>query len=508
MSESPSTTAHAAVTLSRRGQLLVISPRCKAVERALRAKRWAAVVNPDGSVRVSRRYVPLFEVGPDDVLLCWIGLAPAVMETLHQAGFDVSAQHLGYPTLRLPSVEQREPQLTAFIAQHDRGLIRYDRDAISIPHLIAEIIGCWPDLSVMVIGKRRVEMRRLAKTVRTQCRLPAIEYVGDYILNQDARVIFATYGRGARGSVHPTNYDIVIVLDARESIGEWPSRFALENFDSARVYGLLPLDRALSPFEETRIREMFGFQELAMHQREHGVRPIEVCWIQSKGSTLRRSADGIVEVKRHGIWRNETRNRQIARVARGFLAGDENALTQMFSGRLPSFTPGEAYGVFVLVETVEHALALAPKLAGWPVFTWGFVNLEGLNDPQRTLLQERSVTHPLALPRFGITTLGGLPNPRLYWGRQHDVLIRADGGHSVPSLPNHAWLRPLDHALRPLTIVDFIDHHHHELARRFVKRWRAYAANGWPPPGVTSAQLRVHEFLGLGLRSGRKRGGR
>lgn len=182
----------------------------------------------------------------------------------------------------------------------------------------------------------------------------------------------------------------------------------------------------------------------------------------------------------------------IARLARAFLADDHKVLTQSLLRWPARERTGPPTNVFIIVESMEHALKLLPKLTGWSILAGGLADLGGLSDEQTYAISNpRSVIDPLV--SYGIVTHCGMRRHEMPWARA-DVIIRADGGMDLPGLPVAALVEPAS-SLRPLVIVDFSDSHHPELQRRVTKRWSAYDNTGWFHPAFDAASFRIAEFL-------------
>jgi hypothetical protein len=138
----------------------------------------------------------------------------------------------------------------------------------------------------------------------------------------------------------------------------------------------------------------------------------------------------LLALARTAIWHNGHWNRLIAGLARALVAGEHQKLRHWSPVLAQAVAKLSDPRVVVLVENVEHALALLPRLPGWSLLT-GEVNTQGLNQAARNALKQ-------AQPRIGqnsrlITTLAALPHLDL---AQADVLVRADAGCSeLPLTP-------------------------------------------------------------------------
>ena len=133
--------------------------------------------------------------------------------------------------------------------------------------------------------------------------------------------------------------------------------------------------------------------------------------------------------------------------------------------------------MLILVENVEHALALTQRLPGWRLRTGADVIEDGLSRGRREVLAKRRALKP----RRGrtITTFAGLDRLDV---TKYDVLIRADGGRDLPaaltSKLSTKWDSPSS-----LVLIDYVDRHHPVLRRYSRERRKGYAARGWSVDG-------------------------
>jgi len=119
---------------------------------------------------------------------------------------------------------------------------------------------------------------------------------------------------------------------------------------------------------------------------------------------------------------------------------------------LPSPSPVPADPrLLVLVENVEHALALARQLPGWTLLTGQDVCSSGLGKKDRQLLQAGKKTWPTL--RAVLVTATALQHADL---GGFDVVLRADGGTRPAPLPACPSL-PSGRPVRPLLLVDLDD---------------------------------------------------
>jgi hypothetical protein len=211
-------------------------------------------------------------------------------------------------------------------------------------------------------------------------------------------------------------------------------------------------------------------------------------------------AAGLVAVKQHGLWHHEVRNRLVARAARLLRDGyqgpqgesaDISFAKLTFDEGLPdSGFPGEAPGrVVVLVEGVEHGLALARHLPGWPLVA-AHACEDGLSADQVQAVREGRAARR-SLPAGAVVTAAALQDLGL---DDVAVVVRADGGTGLPFTPGQL-VRANASPTRRLLLLDVEDRHHPLLRRWARQRHNAYRECGWFAPGVDPAWARVEHFL-------------
>jgi hypothetical protein len=147
--------------------------------------------------------------------------------------------------------------------------------------------------------------------------------------------------------------------------------------------------------------------------------------------------------------------------------------------------------VLVLVENVEHALALAPHLPGWPLLTGPHVCKEGL-DAHHLEALGRGKESWTVQPACAVVTTTAVQAVNL---NDVDVLVRADGGVGLPPIPTAGLVVPNEQGDRPLLLVDLDDRHHPQLRKWSRTRKEAYLERGWLTPGVDPTRARVQRFL-------------
>ncbi len=245
-------------------------------------------------------------------------------------------------------------------------------------------------------------------------------------------------------------------------------------------------------------KHVFGPDEVVVPRHGFVERPVEVVTVRVTGGT----GGDVAALKRRAVWLNPVRDRHIARLASAPARGDRDSIAAECPALATRLLGVDRPCVVVLVENVEHALAPAGRLPGWPIVAGPGVVTDGLRPGQiATLTDCRGPGE--GLPARVIATLAGLESVGT---AEADVLIRADGGPGVPEALSALWITP-NHQARPPLLVDPGDRHHPVLRRRARRRRDAYATRGWAVDGRGVAADAIGRFLagGADMSSARRR---
>jgi hypothetical protein len=425
------------------------------------------------------------EEGVDEyvsAIRCGAGLDEVVRGLLMASGWDVHRLPWGPRPLAEPDRDRLgrlgliDGPLLDFIRRRDRGLIRYVPEAVDPVRLVAQVALAYLGAEIAVVAAREEDV------VRTGERLK--QYVPEArwgtcrsIPRELTRVVVASPWAlvDPPGQVWPSvaTKDIVLVLDPIAALGK-KARMALGLARRARLFGLLTRDEEPSPRDADGLAELFGFYRISVPRHGHGERPVEAVFARIIGGPQLSPGLDLLDLKRRGLWDHRLRNRRIARLASAFARDDRGAI----AAELPALAPlleesrSPARGVAVVVEGLEHALALSGRLPGWEVLPAPGIDVE----PSCGLPGASRGGGSAAGPSTGvIATFGGLERLRDRWV---DVLIRADGGTGMlPSL-DVLRVRP-NRGCSRLVLVDLDDRHHPALRRRSRLRREAYDAQGW-----------------------------
>jgi hypothetical protein len=492
----PLAPAGGTVTLRRLGRSVRVEPVPPAVLAALRSAARVPARAPDGCVRVLPAPIPLHDVrdGPEGpVLIFPAGLEPVVRAALRDAGHRICIEGRPLPALpppdvtRLASFGVLDPALLAAVHGHPRALVRHDPAAVDPARLVAQVALAWPGKKVAAVVREIPEARGLRDELR-RFGLDARAVSGKNEPPAVGQVVVATPMGLGHTPVAVEWLDVVVVVDALAATGKRPME-CLSHAWRARMYGLLPAGARPSPLERDLLACLFGFAEVRVPGHGCRERPVQTALsLIEGGPELPLSGSG-VRLKRRGLWHNGLRNRRAARLAAAFRENNRERIRELLGDPLAALPA--APGVLVLVENVEHALALAGRLPGWAVRTGPDVHGGGLSAEQAAHLHP----HPdpfAAGPFHAIVTAAALPGVDL---TRVGVLVRADGGTGLPPLGPAQLVEPDEGPARPLLLIDLHDRHHPALRRQTRRRQDAYADRGWFAPGVDPVQARAERFL-------------
>ena len=272
----------------------------------------------------------------------------------------------------------------------------------------------------------------------------------------------------AYGLAHPDiigeKTDILIFLDAAAAIGEL-GQVAMFANGRARLFGLLDDRRPIAPRVDDLIVAAFGVQQVAVPRLGFERREVQTTWMRFSNPSFDRScASG--DVHRRGVVFHGLRNRRLARLANA-LRTDNRAVLASFRG-LAAMGAKTALRTLVVASNLEHAIALAGRLDGWPIWADEPVHIAGLTSSQRRIFEQRRGM--IFVYDRVIATLARLPSIDM---SLFDAVVWAAGGCGLPPLRSQQLLCPAGSPC-PLLIVDCRDDHDSRLRRQSAARRAAY----------------------------------
>jgi hypothetical protein len=487
------------VTIERRGRVILIkSVDCARFLAPLRTVRHVPTYDPTNGCRVVRMAEPLIKQALDSmdqsVLSCPAGLGAVASHLLERAGYEVMWSGDKRRSLERPNNANVEPHgridegLLSLVRTQDRGLIRYDRTGANPAWIVAQIALAYPKLKMAVLASRVADVRDLAGQLRPW--LSDVSYATGRSQPAEAgRIHISTPWSLGFTPLRAGERKLVIFLDAAGALGKKPRHAIRRAVPRARLYGLLDRAQPIAPRDADGITALFGLNEIVIPRHGYRVRPVEVVSHRIGGGPAPIPGSDMIALKRYGLWRHPVRNRRIARLAQSLVTDGLDPCQDnigVLAERLRGVTSPR---VLILVENLDHALALADHLPEWALLVGEDANATGLSHRERRRL--RRDRRPVeGIVDRAIATLAGIDATML---SNLDVLIRADGGARLPAA---LVSNPIDsnRVLRPLLLIDFTDHHHPVLRRSWRSRREAYVAQGWSVDGMPPTSA-IERFL-------------
>jgi hypothetical protein len=484
------------VTVHRHGQFVDVIPAPEGLLGLLQTLAHRPELDAACGVRVVPRLEPMFggwRKAAEIRVSCWAGLEPVVCRALRDAGHRVRRTGTGPPPLAPPAADAfygwgaRDEALLDYVQRVDRGIIRIRREDVDVARLVAQVAQAWPEARLAVAAARVADVLALHRQLRLR-GVAAVPLTGRHRPPGPHRVMVTTYTYSGLGWAEVEHLDFVVALDAAEMTSQ-VGRDCLALAHRARLFGVLDHDALLAPRDADLVRELFGFHQLIIPQHGHRERPVIVARHRIVGG--RRLPDGLalLDLKRQGLWHHAMRNRRLARLAQLLRTQDHRQLYKRYRPVAAALAGRPVTGVLVLVENVEHALALANLLPGWRLAT-AAVWAGGLTVHQEAQLQPDATSVPTPIAHL-IATTAALDRASL---GAVDVVLRADGGSGLPPLPRRL-LESQEASPRPLLVIDCQNQHHRLLERWSRDRQQAYRQRGWYSAGTNPVDAEVERFL-------------
>ncbi len=427
------------------------------------------------------------------------GCIPLLRKRAARLGKALSVQCVP-PIRRLPEPTSREilgyPGLANFAFHHERGSFGIPQ-GFDATIIIYELAVAYPHQNIIALGNQVGTLEKIAAQLKERFEAERRDLIvevahGRGPLNLDVddnrpRIICSTFTEAA--NLDFATSDIVILLDARNCIHA-QAQAALETMDAQfRLFGIVRRGQSLSPYEEGVMMGVFGPELIDLMAYRYTRRDVRVAWVNNRQHPI--------ELERHGsdfdyrcVIHNERRNRLIARLAKALAVRDPGPCRDYRAifdwcdwyerGRL---------NVTVLVDRLDHALALHTKLPTWPIIARENISLQGYSKRVRRLFRPRGPSWDFR--RWQIVMTDAAED---FHGYSSDIVIWAGAGPCAAPLPN-SWLAESSHYRRPLLIVDFHDAFNPKTGQWSRRRMDEYAHRDFFPVGVHPTDGRIRRFL-------------
>jgi superfamily II DNA or RNA helicase len=402
-----------------------------------------------------------------------VGLLSRAREVCAGAEVGVDYAVISKPTIPTPDLKRITPctdparvddqrLVLANIFTQDCGVIKAPT-GFGKTFCIEEIVAAYPKLWIVICTRRSDVMRSIYERVSKKVSLSEIGAVGGKYNNPN-RITVCT-----AKSLKKTPYgkcELLLYDEVHEAAAPETSKM-IAAFTKARRFGFSASPKGRSDGSDRLTEAMFGpvicevsYQDA---QAKGAVAKIDVHAYPVHGSPV--DMEQHVARMRHGIWRNDIRNRIVVATA------SQHAL--------------QGKQTLIIVDKVEHALRLRKYLPQWPVVygsitdekrkmfvRWGLMqtNEQPITLEQRDHYRRQFEAGNL---RFAIAT--GVWNTGVDF-KHLDVLARADGGAGeILNTQTPGRLSRGKHGL----LLDYKDGFDEKFHDRWKRRMSTYRGKGW-----------------------------
>jgi superfamily II DNA or RNA helicase len=394
-------------------------------------------IQPDGSRRaVNISQQALYTVDAGGALLTTAGMLPALAGAIHAEGVPLFVADFSPPPTRPDAYTPDWEHLAARMRTMQwtyRPRQEECLQAITKPGIYCGVINAPPAFGKTTLLGMLCALYRTARIAVVTRRKDVVGTIYDKLSEvivdvgrwdgqkkRDGRVVVSTVGSMTR---LPDDFDFVFVDEAHEIVSDASVAEFVCGFTQARRFGFTATPDGRADGTSARMAYAFGPQLFYMSWQEATqlglIVPVEVRWLRLEtGGDPTAGVSSPVARKKHGFWRNHRRNAVIAAAARQH----------------------EDDQVLILVETVEHALALRRQLPDYTVvFDTKFDEKEradyiaaGLlnhDDVQMTLARRIQLRHQFERAELRHVIATDVWSTGVSF-EQLGVLIRADGRKS------------------------------------------------------------------------------
>ncbi len=379
------------VTLTRNGRQLYIDPPCAAVLDDLITICHVAVDDPYHGYRLEKQAISLVSCAKNEPN---VGIMAAAAVRLHAAGYRVhfrcrrTVYGLPHPDTSLIPGRRCDRTMLSLLQEWPEGIIRYRAGHVEVAWLIWQIYVAYPDATIAIVEESSERRQQLVSQLRK---------IGVQIANVDAnrcprqecRVVASSWIGLTHGEIEAEKRDILLVADVRQTVSH-RGQLAWSMVEARfRLFGLLTEACQLSPLQRDLIAATFGFVDVHIPAHGHTVRPVRVVWWPFRGGEAIPFVADDLCVKKKGVWYNHCHNRHIAKLAQAIRENDAKWLEAEVPQAASAIDSMGTRRTAILVEGVDHALALATMLPHWPIVTAPEVCCAGMDRRQRRLLADR-----------------------------------------------------------------------------------------------------------------------
>jgi superfamily II DNA or RNA helicase len=365
----------------------------------------------------------------------------------------------------LAELREGQPEVLASIFSSYRGVI-VSPCGTGKTFVIEQLCRVYEEQNILIITSRKSVLhdihRRVEKAIPNS--KPALIFAGKSLPTNSKIAVCSSK------SLHkiPTDWPHILLFDEVHGSAARKVSQDLVRFSGSRMFGFTASPKGRGDKSEKLIEALFG-QPLCTISYEEAVTaknivPIVVRMVPVRCAEIERTFP--VARERYNIWRNNTRNSAIARVAREYDCSEQ---------------------VLILVRTVEHALYLRKLLPDYTVVHAGIstADLEGYRKAKLVGMDEDMKIDVTAaknkfrsgeLRKVIVTSCWseGVDFPNLR------VLIRADASSGeIPSIQIGGRLSRIVEGKDYGLLIDFTDEFGYSFSKRSSSRKKVYAEQGW-----------------------------
>lgn len=473
------------VKAGRRGHYLVVQPPC--------TELIGAFLTTAHDFHHGLRAVPFDMIWEDKhpylgpYQQSFAGMAELVREHLVRCGYVLEDD--SDPVRNLPPPQlmrndgQRRPDrgLLEHLRSAERALVRYPRGKVSLPALVAQIALAWPRERVAIAATRRADAKRIADHLLPL--MPVTLMPSEGVTDDVERVVVGRpRGLACSGAAGLHEPGILIATNPHELFQEWGINL-IKRARPRRLIGLLDANLEVAPYVRDFLLALFGPDSPLVPRHGALILCPQIVFLRIKGGP-KIWVGTPLDLKQYGVWHHRIRNRRVVQLVKALIARNRPTMSRLFPDVLRAL-PKPPERVVVLVEVIEHALALLRRLPGARLVTGPDLYVEGLDSADASSISQ-ACSRPSSCA-VQIATAAGMR--RL---QRVDVLVAATGG---PSLPLSLWEIGVSRSDKAPLIVDFNDRCHPELRSLSRQRLAHYLAEGCRIEGVRSPATALDHFL-------------
>ena len=410
-----------------------------------------------------------------DTLIFGAGLVPRVVQHLEAEGYQVVVEddrlqlpRLTTNTALMNAVEQREQELLQAVQDNPLGQLAV-RDLDAAIDACVLVCRFYFDATVLVVAPNR----RLATRIASELQLLLMEPVALFmsgIPRQQCRITVAV------GQSMPDRgkWDVLLLPVAEQTLGkEAQTRLGGRNLFFRRRYAFVITQRQHDRLTRVSLEQIAGPVIYGAARPRvpvlFAMLPVPQCHVGKARTAFTQ--------KRKLYWLNDTRNRHVATVAENLAVRTHWAVKQLCGQRisLANLCGQQELRIAVLVESAEHARALAKLLPDWRLATW-------TPEARRGLPEQADSRHTIMTAMYAAK-----------FGTTAQIIIRATGTSGPLTLRGFPPRTDTVPDGTSVLVIDFDDASHPIAAKQTVHRVDEYERLGLTkvigPPFVSSAWL-------------------